>query len=243
MARLSECDVVLLCGGKGTRLGALTSATPKPLLPVGEAPFLLHRLQELRREGCGRILLSVQYLAEQFRAFVRAHAAVLPDVEVVEEPSPLGTGGALRFAAGQVCSPLFIGMNGDSWFTQPLEPILADHRRSPRTATLVAVRADRVEGNTRAKGLLSIGPDGDLRGFITGDASGDQWINAGMYLLGRDQVRGWREGAYDFEREVMSLIPAHQAIVFRSEATLLDIGTPDCYARAVAQLAAKGARA
>src|SRR3989338_2449986 len=176
MARLSEGDVVLLCGGKGSRLGALPSATPKPLLPVGEAPFLLHRLQELRREGCGRILLSVQYLAEQFRAFVRAHAAVLPDVEVVEEPSPLGTGGALRFAAGQVCSPLFIGM--------------------------------------------------------TGDASGDQWINAGMYLLGRDQVRDWREGAYDFEREVMSLIPAHQAIVFRSEATLLDIGTPDCYARA-----------
>ena len=242
-ARLSGCDVVLLCGGKGTRLGALTSTTPKPLLSVGEAPFLLHRLLELKEEGCARILLSVQYLAGHFRAFVKEHAAVLPEVEVVEEPSPLGTGGALRFASRQVRSLLFIGMNGDSWFTQPLAPVLADHHRTPRAATLVAVRADRVEGNARAKGLLSIGPGGDLRGFVTGDASGEQWINAGVYVLARDQVHGWRDGSYDFEREVMSLIPAGQAIVFRSEATLLDIGTPDCYARAVAQLAAKGARA
>ena len=238
-AALKDVEVVLLCGGRGTRLGALTTDIPKPLLPVGSAPFLLHRLLELKREGCSRILLSVHYLAGQFRRFTAEHAAVLPNVDVVEEPSALGTGGALRFAARQVRSPLFIGMNGDSWFTQPLEPILAEHQRTPRAATLVGIRADRVEGNTRAKGLLSIGPGGDLRGFLTGDASGEQWINGGMYVLTTAQVRGWRDGAYDFEREVMSLIPAGAAVVFRSEATLLDIGTPDCYARAVTEVPAR----
>ncbi len=229
---LQETDVVVLCGGRGTRLGALTADVPKPLLPVRGAPFLLHRLLALRQEGCARFVLAAQYLAEQFRAFARTYADWLPDVTVIEEPEPLGTGGALRHAVGQVRSSLFLVVNGDSWGLQPVAPVVSAHRRTSALFTMVVVRADRVAGGARAKGLVTIGPQDEIVGFSTPSTTGEGWVNAGCYVVNTELVLGWPSGRYELEREFMALVPAGRGRVFRSKGALLDIGTPDCYARA-----------
>lgn len=222
-------DVVILCGGRGTRLGVLSERCPKPLLPVGGRPFLLHLLLGLREEGFARILLAAHYLAEQFEAFVSAHQDLGLTLRLLVEPEPLGTGGALRHAACHVPSPVFIAMNGDGWGYQPVAPLLAEHARGDRRLTMVVVRADRVEGGARRKGIVSLGADGGILGFETGDAAADQWVNAGCYVLDRAMVRAWPEGAYDLEQRVMSLVPPGSGYVWRSGGSLLDIGTPDCY--------------
>lgn len=230
--RPETTEAVVLCGGRGTRLGPLTLNTPKPLLPVGGEPFLLRRLRALRAEGMTRILLAVHYLAPQFYEFVRTYREEFPNLTVVEERIPLGTGGALRHAVRQVRSSIFMALNGDCWGVKAVTPVLEAHVRRGARMTMVVVRAEQVEGNARHKGMVALDPDGRIQGVATGDASGPQWVNAGVYALDRELVQGWPEGSYDLEHRFLSLVPRGSGWAWTSEEPLLDIGTPDCYERA-----------
>src|SRR5262249_60400306 len=65
-------QAAILCGGLGTRLGALTRATPKPLLPMGERPFLDVLLDALGRSGVTRVVLLAGFMAEQIKEYAGA---------------------------------------------------------------------------------------------------------------------------------------------------------------------------
>lgn len=232
-------DVIILCGGRGTRLGALSLSTPKPLLPVGGEPFALHLIRRLAGEGFGRVVLAAHYLAVQFYDFVLAHQGVAQELELLVEPQPLGTGGALRFAAEAVRSETFVALNGDTWMTQPLAPVLEEHARAGRDCTAVVTPAARVEGGASGKGVWDIGADQQVRGFATPDVVSSGWVNAGVYVLGRSLVRSWPSGGpYSLEAEAPRLLRGARAGLFYSDTRLLDIGTPESYARAAHELTA-----
>src|SRR5207302_5752604 len=98
-------QAVILCGGRGTRLGALTAELPKPLLPVDGAPFLDLLLFELGRHGIRHILLLAGFAADR----IVDYAAATPrkerfglTIEVSVEPEPAGTGGALWHARARL---------------------------------------------------------------------------------------------------------------------------------------------
>lgn len=225
-------DCVILCGGRGTRLGGFSAATPKPLLPVNGQPFVLHVVRRMAREGCTRILLAAHYLAQQFAAFVRTYQAEFPGLELLIEPQPLGTGGALRFAAEQVRTPAFLALNGDSWLPQPLAPVLEQHVQAGRRFTAVVIPPSHIEGEPRHKGTWDVQPDGTIRGFTTQELASEGWVNGGLYVADRALVRSWPIGAYSLEANLATLLRGEAAGVFCSTQRLLDIGTPDCYARA-----------
>src|SRR3954464_15525969 len=94
-------QVVILCGGRGTRPGALTADTPKPLLEVAGGPFLDRLLFELGRHGIRHILLLAGFGADQIREFaattgIKARFGL--EIDIAVEPEPAGTGGALWHA-------------------------------------------------------------------------------------------------------------------------------------------------
>src|SRR5260370_40336977 len=94
-------QAVILCGGRGTRLGALTAEMPKPLLPIGGAPFLERLLFELGRHGIRRILLLAGFGAHQIVEYAAATELATRfglEIGVAVEPKPVGTGGALGHA-------------------------------------------------------------------------------------------------------------------------------------------------
>ena len=107
---------VVLVGGEGTRLRPLTFTTPKPLLPIANQPFLERQLVWLADHGVDDVILSMGYLPDAFHAHfrdesgadtfrgIRLHYAV--------ENEPLGTAGAIRFAADGV-DERFVVCNGD----------------------------------------------------------------------------------------------------------------------------------
>ena len=229
---LEGLEVIVLCGGQGTRLGRLTAQTPKPLLPVGGFPFLLHRLQVLKGAGSGRVILAVHYLADQFRAFADRYASSVPALTIVEEPTPLGTGGALRHALAAVQTIRFAAFNGDSWLEQPLRPVLTQHLQRGASFTMVVVPAAQLVGGARRKGVVTIGPNQEILGCSTPEVIVDGWVNAGCYVLETALVQRWPSGRYDLEQELMSLVPLGEGQVFYSSSSLVDIGTPECYARA-----------
>lgn len=109
---------VILLGGLGTRLGALTADTPKPLLPVADAPFLEVLIDEARRRGFDRFLLLAGYKADVVRDYIEGTdvpGRFNATVEICVEPEPLGTGGALVNAL-PLLDENFLLLNGDTWF-------------------------------------------------------------------------------------------------------------------------------
>lgn len=223
-------DLLILCGGRGRRLGALTATTPKPLLPVHGRPFVWRVLEHYAGEGFRRFFLAAHYGHEQFEAFGAQHRTRWPNLRVIVEPEPLGTGGAVRHAVAALRSSTVVVVNGDSWVSQPLHPVIAQHRARARVFTAVAVRASRVHGRARDKGVWDLDPRGAFRGFSTVAAADDGWVNAGMYVVERAAAARWPQGRYSLETSFPQLLAGYPAGVFRSSGSLLDIGTPDCYA-------------
>lgn len=224
-------DVVLLCGGRGNRLAPLTQQTPKPLLEVGKRPFLFYLLRNLRLQGFRRFVLATHYLSEKFKDFLTIYDEFSPATIVITEKEPLGTGGALRHATAWVRSPCFVALNGDSFIPQPLGPVLSSHVRAGNAFTMVAARSQNVVGGVENKGALQIDGDGRIIGLSSG-TKGQQWVNAGVYILDRDMVLSWPEGRYDLDANLIALLGQRGGQVFFSENRLLDIGTPECYAEA-----------
>ena len=111
---IRQCAI--LVGGKGTRLGALTATTPKPLLPCGDRPFLAWVMREMVRFGVRDFLLLTGHLSEKLRACVPELARCLPPevrIDCAEEPAGAGTGGALYHARRHL-DDRFLLCNGNS---------------------------------------------------------------------------------------------------------------------------------
>jgi dTDP-glucose pyrophosphorylase len=88
-------DVVVMAGGKGTRLQPLTEDTPKPLLLVGEKPILEHNLQRLSLFGMDDFWITVNYLGKQVEEYFGDGKERNLQIEYVYEQKPLGTAGAM----------------------------------------------------------------------------------------------------------------------------------------------------
>lgn len=221
-------DCVILCGGKGSRLGNLTKKVPKPLLPVGNHPFLYHLLCQLQQEGFKKFILAAHYLADQFHAFKKDYQKIFPNIEVVIEKKPLGTGGALRHAADFVASKTFLVFNGDSFIAQPLEPVLKWHRDKKSVFTLLAICAQNVRGVLHNKGGLEIDSEGVIKNFRGHQTQGEQWVNGGQYICEKKKILTWPKERYDLEVTLDSLLSPDRGLAFRSQGSLIDIGVPQC---------------
>jgi dTDP-glucose pyrophosphorylase/predicted transcriptional regulator len=104
--------VVLMAGGRGTRLRPLTDDTPKPLLHVGSKPILETIVESLIEQGFGRFYLAVNYLAEKFEQHFGDGSRWGVDIRYLRESTPLGTAGALSLLPEPPAKPLLV-MNAD----------------------------------------------------------------------------------------------------------------------------------
>ena len=105
----------ILSGGLGTRLKEKTKNTPKPMLTVGERPFLEYIIWNLKRHGITTIILSVGYLSEQIIKYFDDGSRFRVTIDYVVEKEPAGTGGALLLAKNKL-DDIFFMLNGDTLF-------------------------------------------------------------------------------------------------------------------------------
>lgn len=226
--------VVVLCGGLGTRLRAAVPDRPKALAEVGGVPFLDVLLAGLRRQGARHVVLAAGYLGEHLRDYVDAYAATASDLtmRVVEEPAPLGTAGALRYAQHHAgLDAPFLALNGDTLFTGALATLVDDHAAAPsRRATLALVPPP---GGDRY-GRVRLHADGQVAAFEEKTGAPGGWTNAGAYMLDPDVLAGLAPGdAASLERDVLpALVGRGLGARPYPDATFLDIGTPESLAEA-----------
>lgn len=114
MTDLASTPVLILAGGKATRLGAITTAIPKALVPLAGTPFIDHQLTGLYQQGVREVVMALGHFAGQIRAHVGDGARFGLRVRYSEDgPKPLGTGGAVRRALPLLGDGCFV-LYGDS---------------------------------------------------------------------------------------------------------------------------------
>lgn len=237
-------QAVILVGGLGTRLGELTARTPKPLLPVAGRPFVEHLLQEVSRYGFRKATLLAGRFGDQVRATYDGQVIFDLAVDVVVEPSPMGTGGALAFAAAEArLDPEFLLMNGDSWIDMDLVRLVRNWE---------AARTERP--GTRAQLLLQTVPDAARYGTVAAkdglvtvfqekspeSANRPGQINAGVYVLDRTILKDVpSDRVTSLETDILPKLVADGRVVsiLAPEGSyFIDIGLPDTYLRADEEL-------
>ena len=120
-------QALILAGGEGTRLRPLTSSVPKPVVPLAGRPFISYMIEWLRRHGVDEAILSCGFMADGVRAVLGDGDRLGVRLRYVEEPRPLGTGGALKLAE-DLLEDRFLMVNGDQ-LTDPGSPSSSKIRR------------------------------------------------------------------------------------------------------------------
>jgi dTDP-glucose pyrophosphorylase len=227
MAEAPE-QCVILVGGLGTRLGALTTSRPKPLLQVGDGPFLDELIWQAKRFGFRRISLLAGFHAEMVVEYLESRPFdPSVNIEVIVEPEPKGTAGALRFAAGRL-APQFFLINGDSIFDfnwLDLVPFCAE-----KQDWLVGM-ALRPEADTSRYGLVNCNASRVI-GFSERGGPTSGVINGGVYLVSGNILDILPERG-SLERDVLPSL-ARQGQVYGQvyDGFFIDIGTPESFAAA-----------
>jgi D-glycero-D-manno-heptose 1,7-bisphosphate phosphatase len=221
---MTVTQAVCLVGGRGTRLGTLTDSTPKPLLEVGGRPFLDYLVHEARRFGLTRLTLLSGYQSGEIERRYDGQRFGQLTVEVVPEPEPAGTAGALVNAAGKLDETFFL-LNGDSYFDfnwLSLATVKGDW-------TMHAALASGIEGSRYGRVQLD---QGRVRGFQEKGA-GDEPINAGIYLAKRKVLDLIKAVPCSLEREILpGLTKRGQLLGTAARGSFIDIGIPADFARA-----------
>ncbi|TFH88695.1 nucleotidyltransferase family protein [Billgrantia azerbaijanica] len=106
---------MILAAGLGTRMRPLTDRCPKPLLPVGGKPLIVHHLERLARAGIREVVINVSYRAEQIMAALGDGSDVGVTIAWSREEEPLETGGGIRQALPLLGDAPFLLVNGDVW--------------------------------------------------------------------------------------------------------------------------------
>lgn len=224
-------QALILAGGEGTRLRPLTSTVPKPVVPLVDRPFITYMLEWLRGHGVDDVVISCGFMAAGVRNVLGDGEALGIRLRYAEEPEPLGTAGAIKFAE-RLLDERFLVLNGDVLTDIDLSSQLAQHESTGARATIALYAVE----DPSAYGLVRLTEERAVRQFLekpSSDQIDTNLINAGAYILSRDVLGLVPDGRnVSIEREVFPELIGDGLYGYPATGYWLDIGTPDRYLQA-----------
>lgn len=173
---LKDISVIIMAGGKGTRLYPFTKILPKPLIPIGEIPILERIINRFIYNGINDFYLTVNYKKEMIKSYFEDLSPEY-NLKYVEEDIPLGTAGSLKLITHRFDKPVFV-TNCDTLIDTDYEDVYKYHVETKSAVTVVsAVKQIRVP-----YGVLYTGKNGEIQNmeekpFVS------FLINTGMYII------------------------------------------------------------
>jgi len=169
--------VVILCGGRGTRLQQGSAAIPKPMVEIGGQPILWHVIQIYLAQGFDRFLLLTGYLGDQIERFVvEGPWPSGAEIRCLQTGTDTPTGGRLYRAASALRAETFCLTYADGVADIDLDALLAVHAEHDGAATMTVVRPPLPFG------VAEVDENGVIRGFAEKPRS-ERWINGGFFCL------------------------------------------------------------
>jgi mannose-1-phosphate guanylyltransferase len=221
-------QALILAGGEGTRLRPLTTTVPKPVVPLVDRPFIRFMIDWLGEHGVDDVVMSCGHLASGVRNVLGDGSALGIKLRYVEEPRPLGTGGALKYAE-PLLDERFLMLNGDVLTDLDLTVQLEQHERTGARSTLALTPVE----DPSAYGLVRTGPGGEVTEFVekpSPDQIDTNNISAGAYVLERSVLELLEpDQNASIERDVFPRLVGEGLYGCVSEGYWLDIGTPERY--------------
>jgi mannose-1-phosphate guanylyltransferase/mannose-1-phosphate guanylyltransferase/phosphomannomutase len=233
-------QAVIVAGGKGTRLRPLTYATPKPMIPLFDRPFLQVLVERCRDVGITDILLNVRYGAEQIQRYFQDGSQFGVKVRYSLETEALDTCGAVKLAEEYFTGETLLVFNADILTNLDLKALIAAHRSAQAKTTIALYRVQ----DPTAFGLVELeqAPNAaqPVRAFrekpTPEEAArlGIDTINAGTYVMEPEVFQEVPAGQpWSMERQLFpSLVSKGTVFGFPYEGYWMDIGNPQKYLQA-----------
>lgn len=178
---LSEVPVVIMAGGKGTRLFPFTKILPKPLIPIGETPIIERIINYFTEYSIDKFYMTVNYKKGMIRSYF---SDVEPEyiINYVEEEKPLGTGGSIKLIEEKFEKPVIV-TNCDALILADYGDIYKFHKNSGNKITMVSA----IKNITIPYGVIKSGENGEVL-EIEEKPKLSYFINTGMYVIDPDTI-------------------------------------------------------
>ena len=227
---IKNTDVYILCGGLGKRLKSVTKNKPKPMVLVGEKPFLDIIINYMASFGFRRFILGIGYKAEVFKKYYGKLKLKGLKIEFCEEKTPLGTGGAVKKAKTLIKSDPFLVLNGDSFCEFEPMDLLNFHKKKK---AIVSILLRKVTSGADY-GKVKLNKEDRITDFNEKDIKAKKClINAGIYVFDKAALNLMpRQKAFSLERDFFPKLTDGKCFGYTKSGFFIDIGTPERYSKA-----------
>lgn len=196
-----DLPVVIMAGGKGTRLKPITNVIPKPLIPIGDKTILEIIMDQFESIGCKKFYMSVNYKADIIE-FYLSQLEHKYDIEFFMEDKPLGTIGSVSLLKGKITTPFFVS-NCDSINDQDYRDVYNYHVQNKNDLTIVTmVKSFRIP-----YGVIETGENG-LMIELREKPELNYQVNTGAYILNPECITEIPEGEFFHITHLMEKIKA-----------------------------------
>lgn len=198
---LIDLPVVIMAGGKGTRLKPITNVIPKPLVPVGDKTILEVIMDQFESIGCHKFYMSVNYKADMIKYYL-SQLNHKYDIEFFIEDKPLGTIGSVSLLKGKITTPFFVS-NCDSINEQDYRDVYDYHFNNHNDMTVVTL----VKSFKIPYGVIETGEDG-LMVDLKEKPEHTYMVNSGVYILNPELIDEIPEGEFFHITHLMEKVKA-----------------------------------
>ncbi len=226
--------VIILAGGRGTRLRAITGdRVPKPMVPVGakNRPFLSYLLARLRQQQYHRVILCVDHLASQFEEHYGDGSRF--DMEVrYDYAGHVGTGNRGAHAFSNTDDKEAIVHCGDVFHPVELDDFVEEFEKSPEAVLQVSVH-EHGQNDTWEPNLV-VDQFGNITGYKTGESAGEHLMHGSGILAARSNIQSLAQGdnRVSLTKDIYPILAQSKKIrAVQSDVVFFDVGTPYEYQR------------
>lgn len=196
-----DLPVVIMAGGKGTRLKPITNVIPKPLVPVGDKTILEVIMDQFEGIGCHKFYMSVNYKADMMKYYL-SQLEHQYDIEFFQEEKPLGTIGSVSLLKGKINTPFFVS-NCDSINEQDYRDVYDYHVNNHNDMTIVTM----IKSFKIPYGVIETGEDG-LMIELREKPEQTYQVNTGVYILNPSCIEEIPEGEFFHITHLMEKVKA-----------------------------------